>query len=337
MPLTPANVLNRVMEDVVPDLRLTNARFLNNLLDAGRARSYRKTTIDWVVGAGGETSQWESVTVDAGASTQGDSVPATLPIGNFRLSHRFTVSRIAMQEAAAIAPEDLSNLFGESVRTALISLMRRLNQALLTGDGTAASGQVVGLSQVATAANYAGIATAIVPAWAAVRNTNASPRALTRNLLIDFDVAIANAETMYDMVMTSANMVGTYTKVFDALAGGGVLAASDERLPKRLDLGHGNAYYNGYPIIQETMMANDLIYFMDSSQFVLNFFELANAPGGEGLSLGSSAVNNSMGFPVHIQELAIQNPSARTFVLHVYPQLQVRSRKALQLIDQLLP
>jgi hypothetical protein len=333
--LTPVNVLNRVFDETIPELRLTNARFLSNLIDRGRVRTWGKSTIDWTVGAGGETTQWTAIDQDAAASNQGTTVPALLGIGSHRLEHRFTLNKVRMREAASVAPGYLKDLFGASVSTALIELMRRLNSTLLTGDGTAASGNVVGLSQVLSAASYAGIATATVPEWAAVRNTNATPRAFTRSLMVDQDVAIANRETTYDLVMASATTVGAYTKIFDTLGAGATLVSTNEQAPKRIDLGHGSAYWNGMPIVQDTQMANGVIYTMDTSQVFLNFLELPAQPDGEGESLNNTAINTAFGFPIHITELPQMNPTARSFVIHIYPQLQFMNRKALQAIDQL--
>lgn len=88
MALTPLEVLNKVVENTVVDLRLTSARTLANLSAAGRVKSYDATTINWDVIVGGAGVSIEPVTSD-GADTSTDVLITQLC---YALSYSFYLS-----------------------------------------------------------------------------------------------------------------------------------------------------------------------------------------------------------------------------------------------------
>lgn len=334
MPLTPIEALNKVVEDRVAKAKLTGFRTLANLADKGRIQTIRKTNLDWDVEVGGAAAAWEAVTVNGSATATDDVVPANLRVGTHRVKHQFNISKIAMQEAASLAPEELANLLGAHTDRAVNAIMRKINIAIYQGDGTATFGNVIGLDKVAdNTASYAGISPITYPSWQALRNTNATPRAFTRDIMLDVDQMVAENEAMYDFVVTTPATAKSYVKVFDTLAGNlAVMQPSDDgRTLPSVDLGHSGRYYNGYAMVEDYQASASSIYLLNLMDITLHCFELGVNPEG----LGQHSINSSYGLPIHIAELPSSNSAVRTFEFFVLPQLQVYNRKSLIKIDQL--
>lgn len=334
MPLTPIEALNKVVEDRVAKAKLTGFRTLANLAEKGRISTVRKTNLDWDVEVGGAAAAWEAVTANGSATATDDVVPANLRVGTHRVKHQFNISKIAMQEAAVLAPEELANLLGAHTDRAVNAIMRKINIALYQGDGTAAFGNVIGLETVANnTLVYAGISPVTYPSWSALRNTNATPRAFTRDIMLDVDQLVAEQESMYDFVATTPALSKSYVKVFDTLAGNQSVMQSPEdgkTLPS-VDLGHSGRYYNGYPIVEDPQATAGSIWLLNMMDVTLHCFELGINPEG----LGQHSINSSYGLPIHIAELPSSNSAVRTFEFFVLPQLQVYNRKSVIRIDQL--
>ena len=336
MALTPIEALNKVVENRVAIARLTGFRFLANLAEAGRIFPYYKTNIDWDVEVGGSTAAWEAVTANSAGTGTADVVPANLRIGQYRLKHQFNISKISIQEAASVAPSDLTDLFGAHTDRALNILMRTLNTAIYLGDGTATYGQMIGLAKLADPTYaYAGVNPTTYPAWVPNALTNAGVgRALTRNLMLDLDEQMALKETMYDFVLTHPTTAKKYVQLFDTIAGeSSVPIREGEAGLKSVDLGHGGRYWNGYPLIEDNMAPVGTIHTFNLADLELKCFELSNSPGANGV--GGHKVNRSYGIPIHITELASANSAVRTFEFAIYPQLRLFNRKSYSLIGDL--
>jgi hypothetical protein len=334
MPLTPLQVLNTVVDNRVATAKLTGFRTLANLAAKGRVKSYRKTQINWDVDTGGEAAAWEAMTADGADTTGGNTVPALLTIGAYRLKHQFSISKVAIQEAAQVAPEDLADLFGAHTDRAVNSIFRKLNAALFLGDGTATHGGLVGLSKILdNTYAYAGIDPATYTSWVTLLNTNATDRAFTRALMLDVDQAVSENETAYDMVVTTPSLGTAYTKVFDTIAGvQSTVTTADSKLPM-VDLGHSGRMYNGYPIIEDPVATAKRIHLINSNDLELKLFELANSPDNP--DKGQHIVNRGYDLPIHIAELPSQNSAVRRFEFFVIPQLKLHNRKSLICIDKI--
>lgn len=335
MPITPVEALNRLMENRVADTRIRQAKFTANLLARRMPKVKRDTYINWDVVSGDRSTAIEAVTVDPTDGTSEDTVPASLRIGRYRVSHTFSVSRIALAEAASLAPTDIADLYGFHLEAAMNAIFRRLNLLFLNGMGLVADAEVGGLALMADNTKvYAGIDPATATYWQALTNTNATPRPFDRNLMLDFDTAMAlNGET-YDMVLMHPNMATKYQKIFDQLAGAASLPASDAgRGLKNADLGHGNRFYNGAPIIEEPSMPQDRIYLLDTGAIDTYFFDVASGPNRP--KVADQITNTSFGLPMIITALPLNNPDMLRFNVRIHPQMRVFNRRAIKMIGNL--
>lgn len=335
MPLTPIEALNKVVEDRLAVAKLMGFRTLANLANKGRVKRATATQINWDVDMGGEAAAWEAVTADGSNTNTGDTVPATLSIGSHRLKHQFSISKVTIQEAANRAPEDLADLFGAYTDRAVNALFRKLNQAIWLGDGTGTYGNFVGINKVAdNAAVYAGIDPATWTSWTTLKLTNASNRAFTRDLMLDMDQLVSEQESLYDLVTCTPAIAKAYTKVWDTVAANYSVPVSESSSAlKSVDLGHGGRFYNGIPIAEDPQATNNAIWLMNSSDVDLYLFELSNDPASPGM--GRHVVNNSYELPIHIAELPSNNSAVRRFEFFVLPQMRVRNRKSLMVIEKL--
>lgn len=330
MAITGQEVLNKIVEDRIADLRLTSARFVANLADKGRAQTKQNTNIDWVVDAGGAAVHWEPVTQDGTEDATDNTHPANLRIGRYRLKHQFPVSRVAIAEAAERAPGDLEDLFESHVRSGILSIGRELNRALYLADGSAAYGEVFGLNKIQDDSHsYAGINPNTVPAWKALNfrhpTTPGTARPLTKELLLDLDRVVAEAETYYDFIITNPLAAMKYNLLFDSLTGAGSQSIADNGRFRNVDLGYGGRFYNGTPIVEDPMCPAGTMYFLNSSDFTLYSFLLADNPTPKARPEQKKTV---FGMNLNIAELPSNNSAVRRFELYVMPQMRVFNRKS---------
>lgn len=328
--------LNRVIDDKVANLRLTSAKLLTALNEKNRTATRENTSIDWDIDVGGGGAAWESVTQDGQDTSTDDVVPAQLRIGSYRVKHQFKVSKVAITEAASRAPEELKDLFGAHVTRGLTHITREVNRALYLADGTAAFGQMVGLNSVINnTSSYAGINPTTYTSWKSIVLGNGTARNLTKDLLLDLDEAVANNETMYDAIVMSPTTAKAYNKLFDLQGANNtpIILTSDGRFPE-VDLGHGARYYNGYPIIEDPLCPNGIIYFMNSADITLFTFKMRSG-SAKPSQYEEVVTNNVYGLNLHISELPSNNSAVRKFELFVLPQLRVFSRKSVMVIKDL--
>lgn len=347
MALTPLEAMNKVVENSVVDLRSNRVTTLANLQAKDRFRTIKKTNIDWdVVVEGGGTSWVGIEQEDLTNNGEDNTVPANLRIGQYRLKHTFTISRTAIQEALTLAPTDLKNLFQEKIDTGVLQLAKQINDVIWNGDGTAAKGGVIGLNKVMdNTYNYAGISPTTYTKWVCPTLTNATNRALNRDLLLDFDYMTDLEEVNYNYISVNPSVAKTYVKIFDAIAGGAAIPQKglDSKGAPNIELGHGDIYYNGSPIVKENRQANNQMVFMDMSQVLLYTFDLSTDPDvtsgtsktgdAEYGRIVSSMVN---GMQVNMSELPSNIPTVKKFEMFTVPQLRVRNRRAIQVIDKLI-
>lgn len=337
MPLTSIEVLNKVVENRVAETRLVSATFLAQLYAANRMQTKTNTSIDWDVSVSGGAAAIEAVTADGANTATDNTVPANLRIGRYRVKHQFSLSRVDIAEAATRGPGDLQDLFNAHVDRGLTHIQRTVNGLLYTGDGLAASGEVVGVGKVADATySYASINPATYPAWKALVSTNATARPLTKNILLDHDQMVRENEATYDFIICSPSMGTTYNKVFDSLGGGMVLANNPgPNGLKGVELGWGTRTYMGRPIIEDPACPTGLLYFMYMPDVTLFTFDLADNPTPRAQPETQVASTRAWGMNINVAELPSNNSAKRTFELYVLPQLRFYNRKSLQVINQL--
>lgn len=334
--LTPQGILNVVFGDVAKT-RLTQARTLRNL--DMYAQSTRKTTINWVVDRGGGGVAIESMSADGANTTVDSTIPATLPIGNYRIKHQFVLNKVDVVEAMSSAPDALKNLFLSHIIRGTTHILRECNRLIYAGTGIVADGQVFGINHVANpTAVYAGIDPATQPTWVPQVLTNGTPRALTKTLLMKVDEAVSIAETGYDLILTHPATATKYNEVFDTFqSGSGVLAPSgtDERGFTRVDLGRSQRTYMGVPIIEDVMCPSGLMYFINSPDFNLFSFNIGVDDKLSSVEAGEDAPVDLFGLQLFMGELPSNNTAARKFELFTIPQLRVFNRKSLTVLNQL--
>ena len=355
MASTPVEVLNKVVENSVVDLRLVSARTLANLYNAGRVKTYDATTINWDVVVGGAGVSIEPVTQDGSDTPQDVTVPASITMGTHKVKYQFPISRIAIKEARRRAPQDLQDLFGTTITGGLIQLMRTINTLIWTGDGTPTSANIIGINKILDPTYaYAGVNNTLYPAWNALVQANGgTQRPLSRDMLLRMEKNVMIQETYYNYVTMHPNMGMAYTQLFDSLGGSSIFTNLPASAPygqqgtesngdefKRVDLGHGNRYYNSFPIIEDPLEPDNQMVFMNMQDVELFTFDMSANPAAnntdgyddEYAPVASSKVN---GMNVHIAQLPSNNSTQLRFEMFVLPQLRVKNRKSLMVIKDL--
>jgi hypothetical protein len=337
MALTPLEALNKVVDDQITDLRLVAAKTLQNLREAGRIRIVRHTQLNRDVVIDTSTAAWEPITQDGAENDSDTTIPGLWSFGTHRLKHQFKISRIAISEAKERAPGELKDLFAGEVNTGLIKITRDLNKAIFLGDGTATYGNFLGLTKVLDDAYaYAGISPVTYPSWKAIQTiagTSGAPVAFTRDMMLQHDKKVAENEVVYNYVTMTPDTAMTYTKLFDTLGGAGALASiAEDSGVKRIELGHGGRYWNGIPIVEDTMCLPNTILTMNTNDVELFTFDAATTPAPMAQPETQIVSNKSLGVAINIAELPSNNSAVRKFEMFVIPQMRVKNRKGVQAI-----
>jgi hypothetical protein len=337
MPLTPIETIAKAVEPSVANTRLTSAPFLLNLFARNAMRTKMDTSINWSVDIGGGAATIEPLTADGANTLTDDAVPASLRVGRYRIKHQFPISRVDIEEAALLAPEDLANLFESQVQRGINYIARNLNQLLFTGTGLAANAEIAGLQLVKDAAVvYAGLSPVTYPKWQGIRNTNATARPLTTDLLLAIQQTIQENESYFDLIVTSPSMGTSYTKLFITAAGGFGLTPDEEvNGLSRVELGMGGRYYQGIPIVEDVMCPAGTIYFINSADLNVYSFRFQSSAGGDMAQTAILDPSVTYGLNVHLAELPSNNSAVRKFELYTMPQFRVFNRKSVATLDQL--
>lgn len=330
MALTSIETIAKAVDPIIANTRLTSAPTLMNLYARDAMRTKLDTQINWDVDLGGAGVAIEPVTQDGTDTAVDNIVPAQLRIGRYRVKHQFPISRVAIEEAAVLAPEEVADLFQSHVVRGLNKIMREVNRLILSGSGLAADAEVSGLSKVADAtAVYAGLDPATYTAWKPIINTNGTARALTTNLLLDIGQAIQEQESYFDMILTSPAIGKSYNKLFNDVAGGwGVTADEEVNGLTRIELGHGGRYYMGIPLIEDPMLPAGSIYMLNSMDLDVFSFAFENSVGGDMSQTAILDPASTYGINVHIAELPSNNTAMRKFEIYCMPQFRVFNRKS---------
>lgn len=331
--LTPQSILLRVFEDVA-NTRLLTARLLTAL--SVNAKTTGVTNIDWVVDKGGAEASVEAITSNGQNTATGQTMPASLPIAAYRIKHQFTLSKVQVVQAMNSAPTALTDLFGSHVKRGVTQILRKTNQLFYSGTGTPTDAQIFGLDYVAdNTKTYAGIDPVVEPAWTAIKNTNATQRALTKNLLLNIDRVVNEQESFYDCIIVNPAVGVKYNEVFDLYTAGGVLTLPDDSKGglTKVDLGYSSRTYQGVPIVEDPMCPSNKMYFinkLDINPYSFNLDTDKSLAGAEG-----EAPLSLFGLNIYMGELPSMNTAARTFEVFTLPQLRVFNRKSICVLDNI--
>lgn len=295
-----------------------------------------QTSIKWNADCGGQTSSGEAITAAATTnSTPGAIVPATLGIGANRFRHTFEVQTTRMAEAAANGEEVLADLLMVASRNAIRKLNRDIATNIYAGTGNAASGGVVGLSQLhATVVSslstdtYAGIAPGTYSTWTNYVNTAETNRDLTADLMFLMSEEILSGETSgvssnYTAIYTTPKLATAYKKLFQA-------TSDFNSSPNgQADLGYSGLSFEGRPIFIDPYCPADTMYFVDEADVSLySFSEAQFAYGDE---------KDADGVAYKIVELARTNPDAVQFAVTTKAQLVVERRPSVAVLEAVEP
>ena len=328
--MTTQAILNTVLESALVDLRLPASRTLQAFNARNITKAAYKTRLSWVVLLGGAVAAIEPVTADGALTALDTSTIAAIDMGQFKIKHRFKISRIAIQEAlSSNIPNELQNILSAQIMSGLRVIGDTINNLIYEGDGTAADGGIIGLNSINAATTYGGVATTDVPQWTTNKLTNATPRALSRDLLYRVDESVSLKGLSYDLILSSPTTARSYINLFDSLVGGANLN------PNRVDVGQNvTRFYNGIPIIEDPRCPVGTMYFVNSSD--LDLFGFVLSTGSLGYTPDVSIVSRSLqGLPVFISEVYTQNPIIREYEILTLPMIRYSTPSALTVLDQL--
>lgn len=295
-----------------------------------------QTAIKWNADCGGQTSSGEAITDAATSdSTPGAIVPASQAIGASRFRHTFTVQTTRMAEAAANGEEALADLLMVASRNAMRKLNRDIATNIYAGTGNAASGGVIGLSQLGVTVVgdlstdiYATIDPATYPTWTNYVNTAVANRALTEDLMFLMSEEIISGATSgvpsnYTAIYTTPKLATAYKKLFQATSDFNVSPNG------QADLGYSGMSFEGRPIFVDPYCTADTMYFVDESEVALYTFSENQFAYGDEMP--------SEGIAYKIVELARTNPDAVQFAVVTKAQLVVARRPAVAILGKVEP
>lgn len=344
-------ILKKLIEEIAPDLRLRNAKTLSYLNAMGQCKTATHDQMYWDVVVSGSTVAGAAMNVAGTNQTVGDTVQATLQVGGFKFYHQFSVTRTDMVSARTAGVAQLKKLFKVHVDSGILELRRKVNAAIWTGDGTAASGGIIGMSTVLNpSVNYAGINSATYPLWNAPKDYTPitgitpvppAPRALTRSVLYNLTRVQQEQEVYSDVYFVSPTLAQNYQTLFDTIAGMYSIAGV-EGAGRNTDLGYNVMSYQGAPVLTDPQMPNGLFCGFRADALELMTYDLSNADDSELAGMGQKDNFETItsvdydGLRINIALLPETNPGQVTFQMFVVPQLRVLNRRYVQAADALL-
>ena len=336
----PTTVLAKMIEETVVDTRLSNAVTLDLLAKNGRTRSTTYQDIFWdAIVTTGAVARTTMVTAGTDQTT-GATVQATLGLGTYKIYHQFTMNRVALINAASRGVGSLKRAFQMHIDDGILNIRRDVNQLIWAGTGSAGDAGVVGMVNVLDPTlAYANIDPATYTRWVPILNTNATNRALTKTILMDFHRVQKEQEVFYDAIVTSPTMAQTYNALFDTVAGNYQLTGGSNS--NVVDLAPGQRHYDGVPIVEDPMCPLNQIVTFEKRNLEVVSFDLSDADQGVlgelGLKDNFSSIKSAKlgGLTLNCALLPQTNPGTFTFQIFTIPQFVVRNRRQVQAINKL--
>lgn len=340
MAFAPTTVLKRLIEDQEVDLRLGKARTLDLLASKGRVRAADTTDLEWNVILSDSATATVPMTTAGSDQNTGDTIPAKLPIGAYKIYHQFSISRVELKDRAARGTKAIRQLFKMHLEAGIKSIRKQVNNYIWNADGSPSFGGFVGLSEVYDpTATYAGINPATYTNWIPIISANGGTgRALTKGLLRDMETLMDLEEVDYDCIVVHPTMSQNYAELWDVIAQEQAVVNNQV-----VDLATGGRSWANTPIVTDKYCPNTQMSFFDSNSVELLSFDLADSDRGQLNSLGMtdnfSAMTSAMvgGMMVNFAMIPPVNPGNITIQMFTLPQLKVANRRQVQAILDLTP
>ncbi|WP_414579103.1 phage major capsid protein [Anabaena sp. CCY 9402-a] len=313
--VSPVDALMLLVQEEVAQTPLDMYPMVSRL----QKRTISQRQLKWNINAGGATAVGEATTADVTTFSDDDYVPATLPIGESRIRHSFTIQKELIAEARTAGRGALRDLFAADIRSGVRICLEKLQTDIYTGTGSDATGGVFGLQTAQTATTYANISGTTYTRWTSFINANAGTnRALSLALLTATETGIYRKGGNFSAIYTTPEIVATYKALFAAQAN-----IQPAAIPTQTaDLGYTGVAFAGRPIIQDPYAPANRLFFVDERDLYLYTYAQNNTSSQQGMQFA-------------IGQIPAANPDAERYVVYVKPQLQVFNRaKALaQLAD----
>jgi hypothetical protein len=336
----PTEVLAKIIDEYQPDISLRAAKTLDYLSAKGRVMTGTSTDLNWNVITGESATATVPMTTAGVTQATGGSTQAQLTFGTYKIYHQFDLSRVDIKNVATRSKGVLKNQMKFHVDKGLRAIRRQVNNYIWNATGSAGFGGFVGFENVYNnTLPYAAIDPAVFTNWVAIKNTNATPRNLTKKILYDFHRVLEDEEVGYDSIWTSPVTSQAYGELFDTIAGNLQIQQVTDRTTT--DLAPSSRFYDGVPIRTDNKIVAGKIVCFDSSDVSLYSYDLSDADMGQLALFGmkdnfqSIAVSQVGGMNINIALLPQANPGVLTFQMFVLPQLKVANRRSVQVIDQL--
>lgn len=340
-------IISQIVDNVIVDLRPRMPRTLMALADRGRIQT-SAIIDDWdVMFPTTNGSLITTINTVATNTTGSEVIKATQSgLGEYKVAERFSIQRSHIVQARERAPGFLQNLYQSVLQDRILKLATSVNRLLWTGQGDVASGMMVGIPRLLdNTFNYAGINRTTYTRWRCPQLTNGTARALTRALVLNYQTLLLTEMVGFNYVTAHPLILERYSSVFDTIAGNMQLTASPNgnNAYSAIDLGYGDRFFMGYPMVGEPEAPSDAIFTMDTSNITLHCMDLAVNPTATG-SLNRSdseeynyiSSANAFGMPINIARLPSQVPNVVEFELSVHPIIQYRNPREVQAIRNLL-
>ena len=314
------NAISLVVKDYLQQTDLRNITYPTLSVLRNRVLA-RQKLLKWAAKIGGQTVHYRSVTSPPSPASNNATIGANIPIGDIASTSAFDINLTESTQAAATATQsELRNLYLAKVGGAVDEIMSDLNRLIFVGDGTLVnSAGFIGLETIADPTlPYAGIDPDTYPAWSPVvveASDGVTNRPLTVDLFLDMGLAMKEAKTNYDLIVTTPSIAKSYEQLFDTRRSFQVTGAS----PNQVDLAISNIAYNGRPIISDVECTPNTVYFLDSSKFLLHFY-----------TVKGDAVQN--GVAIKTTMVRANEPYVEGYELGIIPQLQCINRKAVSVL-----
>jgi hypothetical protein len=270
-----------------------------------------QTEINWGINVGGTATRRKSVVADATSNDTAAKRPCKLPIGEFAIVHSFTLNLIQLEQAIARgATEDVRNLVATHINDGITEITRDFNSLMYTGTGSDADCAVVGmLTALKPSHNYATLNHAL---WKSI--TTRAPATFSASVLYAHERALSEKGQTYTVIFANPKFVESYKNEFDSrrtFTGGDVSA--------NVDLGLGDCYFNGRPIIPDSNCPEGLLIFVDGTKVQIRSYKVQ----------GDASVDR---LRFKIAELGTRTAYGIEFEMGLIPQLVIRDRRGVSAI-----
>lgn len=332
----PLVALNKIFDDRVVEMNFSSNVTLANLVNRNRViLNDGNEYFNWDVTFGGANSNWVDYDAASTISETSVTLPATIADTKKRVYHRFKVNRLTVRNLAKTAPGRLASLLQKNISDGIQVILKDLNAAIVN---TVSASDIISMEAVLDdTAAYAGIGiTGVSASWKPIINKNGTERAFTRALMHQHDANIRKQGTFYNYVSMNPDQELKYIAAYDAIAPTLSLPNTPSPSPfKLIDLGYGDVTYNGLPIVLEPEIPVGQIRMARLEDVELYVRDVTDGVGYTLDNNKPTVVNNSLGIPIHITELATGIPTVAEYEMWCMAQLVVRKRNSLMAITNI--